>query len=123
MTPSELEAIEKRAEAATKGPWTLGNENNANAEVETGPVAIAFTRYGALPPDYDNMLIEREQMLANAHFVMAAREDVPALVLEVKRLRGVLVEIRTIIETEADDAAACQLAVDVVDRELPEEAP
>lgn len=117
MTPSELEAIEKRAEAATKGPWATHWErrrlvDRSGVWSERGIVADRIAGGGT-----------NDDGETNAAFIAHAREDVPALVLEVRRLRGVLAEIRTIIETEADDAAACQLAVDVVDRELPEEAP
>ena len=71
MTEEELARIEALANAATPGPWeTYGSD-----------------RYGWRvdgPPDTDEGRISEE----NARFIAAARDAVPALVAEVRRLRN-----------------------------------
>ena len=78
MTDEELDAIRKRCEAATPGPWywwmserppfALGNDQDVNIGVEVAKI-----------PD--------------AEFVAAARADIPALLAEVDRLRAELVAL------------------------------
>jgi hypothetical protein len=60
----------------TKGPWTLGNENNAHAEVEVGESTVSLSRY---PRHGDGFCMERDEMLANAHLISAAPELLEAL--------------------------------------------
>jgi hypothetical protein len=78
MTTNKLDltAIRKRAEAATEGPWEV---NTADSEF-----AIYF--------DGDNMaMIEYGSIIdgfSNAEFIAHARQDVPALIAEVERLRA-----------------------------------
>ena len=70
MTDAELQAIKERADAATAGPWHYDSYSTvflADAE------AICYV------PD--------QPRSKNATFIAAAREDVPALVAEVERLR------------------------------------
>lgn len=72
----DLEAISARAEAATPGPWeTLDNITTA---VWSGGNPIALT-YQSMP---------------DADFIAHAREDIPALLAEVKRLNIVLQDER-----------------------------
>ena len=63
----------------TPGPWTLGDENNASAEVCMGDVAASFDRYSRDPGKCGQMVIEREEMLANAHLTIAAPDLAEAL--------------------------------------------
>jgi hypothetical protein len=88
MTPSDLEAIEQRANAATPGPWDplfQRNDNGSWGEVlsEKKLVAEVCTDIGCLMSDADQN---------NTVFLAAARSDVPALVAEVRRLRAALEE-------------------------------
>lgn len=79
MTEDELVQIEQRAGAATAGPWHLAmhcdehGEDATRANVEAGAVDVAN---GVLNDD--------------AAFIAHARGDVPALVAEVRRLRGLV---------------------------------
>jgi hypothetical protein len=77
MTDEELQAIEARANAATPGPW----EVFAEREVSTEHKALMGCTH-----DGDGVFYERE----DAEFVAHARADIPALVAEVRRLRGAL---------------------------------
>lgn len=81
MTDLELEAIAARAEAATAGPWEV---RDADAHMVRGPRDVVLYAYNA----FDG----HKQGNANAAFAAAARTDVPALVEEVRKLRGVLRE-------------------------------
>jgi hypothetical protein len=94
MTPAELDAIEARAKAATPGPW----ENSKTGRVyrvdrplngrdfyEDGDLQFLaqFTTPGKLPfddGDFDDPL--------TADFIAHARDDVPALVAEVRALEA-----------------------------------
>jgi len=61
----DLDAIKKREEAATEGPWPDNNTDN--------------WRWPGIP---------RSQLAKNRHFIAHARTDIPALVAEVERLRA-----------------------------------
>jgi hypothetical protein len=83
MTDSELDEIEKRANAATPGSWTVGHpdvESDDGRWVEGIMAAngnqIVETDSGYYPP-----------RRMDADFIAAAREDVPKLVAEVRRLQ------------------------------------
>jgi hypothetical protein len=67
LTQTELEAIRKRAEAATAGPWR---------ESKSTPSIYAK----GLKHIADNVLTEDAEFIANA------RQDVPRLLAEVERL-------------------------------------
>jgi hypothetical protein len=71
MTALNLDAIEARANAATKGPWDLHRK---------GILA------GVTDPDGDGYIAEPPLRWTDAEFIAAARQDVPALVAEVRRL-------------------------------------
>lgn len=80
MTPEHLAAIKARAEAATPGPWDI------------------FT-LAPKPDDLGRQLVDPGLMLTQADvtFINSAREDVPALVAEVDRLRDVLEDTLNIL--------------------------
>jgi hypothetical protein len=84
LTDAELEAIRKRAEAATEGPWYSEDNSVVYSEKVVDrkygePVEVADTSCG---PD-----------IGNAEFIAHAREDVPKLLAEVERLRDALEDI------------------------------
>jgi hypothetical protein len=82
LTDSELDAIERRCAAASPAPWT------------------AFTGPGIGGPDFIrvsdddgelDMYVERDGAPAareELDFIAAARQDVPRLVAEIRRLRA-----------------------------------
>jgi hypothetical protein len=81
MTPEELDAIEARANAATKGPWL--------AFPGSGMVGAAWRSHGwvadvprFLSPGVNN------HRVADAEFIAHARTDVPSLVAELRKAWG-----------------------------------
>jgi hypothetical protein len=78
MTDEELQAIRKRVEAATPGPWREDNFTHRLEDVTGEPLCAADVD-GA-----DAGLWNR----ADGIFVVHARTDVPALLAEVERLKA-----------------------------------
>lgn len=70
LTNEQLDAIRKRAEAATEGPWYYDNQTGDLIEINTGK--------------YPKKVLADE---ATGVFLANAREDVPALLAEVERLQ------------------------------------
>lgn len=68
----DLDAIEARANAATPGPWRVGATYDPEINVDV--------------TNADGNLVGPK----DEDFIAAAREDVPALVAEVRRLRAAL---------------------------------
>ena len=101
-TGQQLDEIQARANAATRGPWGFYDGDNyaevaADMQV-TSPGSCNYRERVARLEDedywddqaHDGDDEERapEQMAANAAFIAHAREDVPALLAEVRRLRA-----------------------------------
>jgi hypothetical protein len=79
MRDEELAAIKTRADAATPGPWVTDLEGNVYADGPAHPVTAVRGRF-------------TEHLMQDARFIARAREDVPALLAEVERLRAELDE-------------------------------
>jgi hypothetical protein len=79
MTPTELGAIESRAEAATEPPWVASG-------VAPGVWLVEFSG------GHERIFSSHARIFSaeDAAFVAFARTDVPAPVAEVRRLRGLL---------------------------------
>lgn len=84
MTEDELAAIEALASAAQAGPWTMGPGPHFEIDTAEGRPLLA------------------SWFFADAAFVASAREDVPRLVSEVRRLRALL-ESEFAIPEDAQD--------------------
>jgi len=94
----ELRTIEERAEAATPGPWHvrfLDDDHAANlVAVATAPDAVAAGDLVAatliqFPNRYVDVADGRWD--ENAAFIAHARQDIPVLLAEIRRLRAELV--------------------------------
>jgi hypothetical protein len=74
LNAEELEAIRKRAEAATPGPWGYADRDN-----------VVFTANA----DYKYAVEIAEEVghKFDGEFIAHAREDVPKLLAEIERLR------------------------------------
>lgn len=88
MTEDELKAIEARANAARPGPWKkLAAETDTWLFVD-GPVGNITSR------EYWHCEKEKQPTRAQDEsdfdFIAHAREDIPALIAEVRRLRGII---------------------------------
>ena len=80
LTPEELRSILARASAATPGPWQSfveGRDHSAGS---------SFIRTGADDIEMSGASVADQDFIANA------RQDVPRLVAEVARLRGIKVD-------------------------------
>lgn len=83
--PLDLEGIRARCEAATEGPWDyeMGEYmlmipvGEIRRPGEKAAIAFAFAGHPPVP-----IIAE-----SNARFIAHAREDIPALIAEVERLR------------------------------------
>lgn len=84
MTDLDLDAIQARADAATPGPWHLDDEHIG---VWTSAVDAPG---GAICEPSDPYPRGLNHPLENMRFVTHARQDIPALVAEVRRLRDQL---------------------------------
>ena len=93
MTPERLAEIEARANAATQGPWewhpymgsgaTLAKPNHPFHELNILKTTDDW------PP-----------VAADAEFIAAARNDVPALLAEVRRLQDAVERVRELHRPE-----------------------
>jgi hypothetical protein len=83
MTEEELKAIKARCEAATPGPWKSYIEGRDS----TGGSDFIMTGEGTTLGD-DIELTGATQ--ADQDFIAHARQDVPKLLAEIERLRGLL---------------------------------
>jgi hypothetical protein len=100
LSDAELDQIERRADAATPGPWFVRLLDDAMSlvAVSTQP----DTGQGERWPDFEPSTIiaatvvqepryvdiEDGRWDENAHFIARARSDIPRLVAEVRRLRA-----------------------------------
>lgn len=99
MTEQELQAIEARANAASEGPWEShygecgGYDSMTDAVFvdrdgrETYIATLDLSSYGQLACDPPSTSA-RAAAEADAAFIAHAREDVPALIAEVRRLQA-----------------------------------
>jgi len=96
MSEDELKAIEERAAQATPGPWKVRG-------CRTGYDACAIVDADGLPivqdTDRDECTHLAVQDGADAAFIAHAREDVPRLCAEVRRLQGELGKAVELLES------------------------
>ncbi len=76
----------------TRGPWTLGDENNESAEVCMGDVAVSLDRRSRDPGRCGLLVIGREEMLANARLIAAAPDLLEALERLAQSVEGAVQE-------------------------------
>lgn len=118
LTDQQLDEIDARANAATAGPWGVyesGSMIDIAADLqETGCGYRARREIARLEDEpLDNDPAHREwtaeqdwaQVQADAEFVAHAREDVPVLLAEIRRLRAQVVEL----ESWECDAEGCAI--------------
>lgn len=96
MDDETLRQIEERAAAATPGPW-------AHGAAEGGSWACAG----------DEAIVtldgrEHGQDVADAEFIAHARQDVPALLTEVRRLRAEVADLREQLDAMPEHMAAAE---------------
>jgi hypothetical protein len=95
----DIEEIEKRAGAATDGPWIYGSLLEVDVCVDSDATGerVCTTMSDARQADAEP--IEIAQADVNAEFIAHARTDVPALIVRVRELER---ERETLIEQVND---------------------
>lgn len=78
LTSDDLAAIRERAAAATEGPWTWASHTTADGD-----------EWAVFDPADHALASNRDGWAPDAEFIAHAREDVPALLAEVERLRAI----------------------------------
>lgn len=112
MTPEQLNAIKERVANATPGPWEvcngtdvftpLGSENKAGIQANHNDGwYIAKTNEGTTSVGDEEISLSFSEQNANARFISSCRQDIPALVAEVERLRAELTDIIAVATEEA----------------------
>jgi hypothetical protein len=87
ITDAELHAMQQRVDAASKGPWQSFIEGRDHFSGDD------FIRVGDFHDDEPDMYVYRDRAPASdvdLDFIAAARQDIPRLIAEVKRLRDEL---------------------------------
>lgn len=108
MSPEDLAAIEARVKQATPGPWSRGDIDQdplrpnwrgdlIDGDFETGRWPVCASAHS------DEAI--KAWDAGNAQFIAHARQDVPALVAEVRRLRAEA-ELEDAIKAAQDDLQA-----------------
>jgi hypothetical protein len=89
LTNNDLDEIEQRATAATPGPW------EAFIEERHAIGGDSFIRTGGLDDNQPDMYVSQyhgatsvKVPAADLDFIANARQDIPRLVAEIRRLRG-----------------------------------
>ncbi|MEU8218274.1 hypothetical protein AB0C47_21225 [Micromonospora taraxaci] len=104
MTEQELAEIEEIANAATPGPWYVRQLDDDFAMSLVAVSTIPDTGLGERWPDFDHheivaaTLVQQpryvdvtdERWDENAQFIASARQNIPRLIAEVRRLRHLL---------------------------------
>ncbi|WP_405537713.1 hypothetical protein OG787_33560 [Streptomyces sp. NBC_00075] len=100
----ELQLIEERSDSATPGPWFVRQLDDREAMSLVAVSTVPDTGLGERWPDFPSAQmvaltlvqdpryadVSDELWDENARFIAHARQDVPRLVAEVRRLRGIL---------------------------------
>lgn len=95
LSAATLTAIEARAEGATPGVWSHWNPNSGTSHISVaGKVAWESLDSSARYADD-----ERIPHWADANFISHARTDIPLLLAEVHRLRGLEAAVRSWAES------------------------
>jgi hypothetical protein len=108
MTRSELDCIEARCRAATPAPWRATSDGLPALRNVTH-----YIRYGDLEDDDGRLIAQavgadtpRKEI---AEFIAAARQDVPDLIAEVRRLRELIIALGGQEELEILDGERCSV--------------
>ena len=98
---AEIDAALALAEKATPGPWEIGNENNQCCDVSLPKdLTISLDRQGRFASAF---VIERSEMLGNAHFIAASRTLLPASLQIIRDDIKAWLELRDSLQVGRDD--------------------
>lgn len=101
MTEEELAAIETRCDAATRGPWLLDDSGDIYS---AGGTYTKYDREGYLHTEWNGAICIVDSGVYppwgdDAAFIAHAREDIPALIAEVRRLQAEIAEASDLLYT------------------------
>jgi hypothetical protein len=88
MPDEQLDAIEKRANAATEGAWSAADEHGLMSGAMPAWCVSRLDAVGRYRGDVAYLPQRDGVEQPDAEFIAHAREDVPALIAEVRRLRA-----------------------------------
>ena len=95
----DLDRIEALVNAATPGPWTTAPDPGCGEVCDCGETCSredhALIARSAAPTVGLAVVLAEERDEANAAFIAAAREDIPALVAELRAARAEIERLRT----------------------------
>jgi hypothetical protein len=110
LSEQQIAEIKARADKATPGPWGIGNKTTIGLGIENmGGGAYNYdAELAEICPDFDrafdlrgrNEEIKVASAEDDAEFVAHARQDVPALLAEVERLKAELAQLRADVAEE-----------------------
>lgn len=104
ISESDLQAIQKRADAATKGPWTHipGDSWCAFPHVSLAGKTLIFEDHQGHEPGECGKTCEDgfPPDEADAEFIARSRTDVPLLVAEIRRLKAIA---QAVVDTQEED--------------------
>lgn len=101
----DLEAIEKRARAATPGPW--GDDDGHVFSEPMQAVTIewcATPNHGSKrPPDASvaDCSQQYKNFEADSEFIAHARQDIPALISRIRELEGEIARLKALSDSQA----------------------
>jgi len=90
MDPKRLEEIKARVEKATPGPWRVVTDGEMPFDGQEGALAYMGDDGGDGPAVHVSCsnAVEARDVVDDAAFVAAARQDIPDILAEVERLRS-----------------------------------
>ena len=107
MNEQELREIEARAEAATPGPWDIGHEAPPLYAGNSCITAKIGERMAIIFEANHNFELDN-----SAAFIAHARQDVPALVEEVRRLNAENARLRAALCFYSNDSTYSMSIID-----------
>lgn len=113
MIIADLEAIKRRCEAATPGPWEVNGSPHDRHMATVG-------RHYITTPNREGRSSRNE---AIAEFIAHAREDLPALLEAVERLLSMLRDAETEAQMQASESSRLRVCAEWARRTIDEEWP
>ena len=110
MSEEELKVIEDRANVASSGPWTCkvdffgGEDVDIKVTLCSPNVDVMFVADTLFAPESQAQWdrARNTQEFKDGVFFVHARQDVPALVAEIRRLQALVVEPLTLTDPDAE---------------------
>jgi hypothetical protein len=99
LNDDDLCAMERRLDACSPGPWRHRLHGFIESDVDESIIGVTCQGHDAS--------LERLPSAANAEFIAHARQDVPALIAEVRNLRDRVAELDAALHAANRSAHEC----------------